>query len=1113
MTLFKLTLRSTIFYHRAHALVLAGTLLASAIFVGSLLIGDSIKFSLTQSALLRLGNIQWALESRGRFFSDALAPRIQHETGARVAPALLFRGIALSSKGTGTEPLQINNIQLLGVQESFWTFAIGPKPTLTKDVIAINETLAAALQVQCGDQISIRFSKPSLMSKDAPLSSQEKNDTLRATFTVEVIVSNSQMGRFNLAANQQVPCTAFVSLPWLQQTAGLNHQANLLLAGSPDSHATSGMPPNGKTLNRAIRKVWQLTDAGLTLKTTAGEGVIQLECNRVLMDPPIGLALASLSNTVGALTYLVNSIARTDVPLRATPYSFVIALSPSADPSLGLVPPEMKDDEIIINRWLADQLTVQPGDFVKLSYYELDAGNKFIETNRPFKICRVVEMRDLQEEKELSPDFPGLTDAGKCTDWDIGMPLQKDKMEDPANETYWNEFRATPKALITLKAGQEMWANHFGNLTAARFHAHRDGGKAIAETVLKHLNPSDLGLAFLPVRQTALKAADESMDFGQLFLGMSFFLIVASLMLTGLLFAFGIQQRAEETGLMLAVGFQPRQIRKLWIQECTLIAATGTMAGALLGTYYTRVMIWGLSHFWQGAVAQAEIQYHATPATTAIGALMSFIFAMGSLIFAIRRQTHKSAAELLSGEAPSDDQQAPSRKWIPCVSLAIALGLVGHGALGDTQNLAAYFFASGCMLLFSILGLARLLLVRLAKAGGRLTPLMLGIRNAGRQPARSLTVASLLACGSFLVIAITAMQEDIGHDAIHRDSGTGGFALFGDSTFPIQADLNTPEGRKKFKLDQHPDLKTTQIVSMKVREGDDASCLNLNRAQIPTLIGVEPGEFTKRKAFQSLDTESSFWTLLDMPDTNGTIPGLVGDTNTAEWGLKKKTGTNGDILTFRDERGETFRVKLIGTLPMRLSVFQGSILISAQAFATHFPSESGTRLFLIDTPRGHESQARNALSSTLGKWGMNITSTTDRLKSFYAVESAYMAVFLVLGGLGMLLGSAGITIVILRNIQERRNELALLSATGYSYGQILMVVLVEQAFILGIGLTAGIAASLMAMWPALRAPGVHPPWGTLTLLICGMLLFQILWILLATRLALRAPLLSALRNQ
>ena len=103
MTFIKLTFRSLFFYWRAHALVLSGAMLAAAVLVGALLVGDSIKFSLRQSALLRLGNIQWILEARGRYFPSDLAARLQAETGATIAPALFFRGIAIDCSKLITE--------------------------------------------------------------------------------------------------------------------------------------------------------------------------------------------------------------------------------------------------------------------------------------------------------------------------------------------------------------------------------------------------------------------------------------------------------------------------------------------------------------------------------------------------------------------------------------------------------------------------------------------------------------------------------------------------------------------------------------------------------------------------------------------------------------------------------------------------------------------------------------------------------------------------------------------------------------------------------------------------------------------------------------------------
>lgn len=595
MTFFTLTLRSACFYWRTNTLILTGALLASAILTGVMLADDLITLKLKEAALIRLGHIEWALHANDRFLPTELTPGLEEETGARMTPALLFHGNA--SKATpGTETRTIAPLQILGVEESFWRLARTrePAPVLPPEGLAINEKLATALQLKPGDQVSIHFRKPTLMPPDTPFTSLEKAETLHATFTVSSIVSAPQLGRFSLAANRDIPCTAFVSLPRLQQLAGLKDKLNLLLAGvPPPSDGTADVTNPGLTnLNPALREVWRLKDAGLRLRTIDNGLLYQLEGDRIFMDHAIGNALSDMRKTVGALTYFVTSIARAgDRPGIETPYSFVVALSPTEDAALGLVNAEMQDHEIIISRWLAENLEARPGDSLKLTYYALGATNRFFETNRVFTIRRIAEMNEVARERELGPFFPGLTEAGRCAEWTSRMPLDRDKLADVANEAYWREYRATPKAFVTLKAGREMWANRLGDLTAIRFRANEEGAEAVTEVLLRQLDPGLLGLAFKPVRTEAINAADEGMDRGDLFRAISYCLAVASLLLTIRLFLFGVRQRTGETDLLRVLGFRSGQIHRLWIQEGVLIALTGATVGAFLGPFYLRAMM------------------------------------------------------------------------------------------------------------------------------------------------------------------------------------------------------------------------------------------------------------------------------------------------------------------------------------------------------------------------------------------------------------------------------------------------------------------------------------------------------------------------------------------
>ena len=74
---------------------------------------------------------------------------------------------------------------------------------------------------------------------------------------------------------------------------------------------------------------------------------------------------------------------------------------------------------------------------------------------------------------------------------------------------------------------------------------------------------------------------------------------------------------------------------------------------------------------------------------------------------------------------------------------------------------------------------------------------------------------------------------------------------------------------------------------MRLLDGDDASCLNLNQAQQPKLLGVNPEAFLSRKAFPF--KSSADWSILDEELEDGVVPGVT-DFNTLIYSLQKLPG-------------------------------------------------------------------------------------------------------------------------------------------------------------------------------------------------------------------------------
>jgi ABC-type antimicrobial peptide transport system permease subunit len=195
------------------------------------------------------------------------------------------------------------------------------------------------------------------------------------------------------------------------------------------------------------------------------------------------------------------------------------------------------------------------------------------------------------------------------------------------------------------------------------------------------------------------------------------------------------------------------------------------------------------------------------------------------------------------------------------------------------------------------------------------------------------------------------------------------------------------------------------------------------------------------------------------------------------------------------------------------SVFQSSLLVSEANFLRLYPDEEGYGFFLIQAPPGREAEVASLLDRALADRGFEVTPTAARLASYLAVENTYLSTFQALGGLGLLLGSLGLAVVLLRSIWERRGELALLRALGFRRAALGWLLLAENAFLLLLGLAAGTASALVAVAPHLLGGPGALPWRELLALLAGVLAVGLAAGAAAAVATLRAPLIPALRRE
>jgi ABC-type lipoprotein release transport system permease subunit len=1074
-------------------------MVCTAILTGALLVGDSVRAGLRRIAGLRLGRIQYSLLAEEHPFGEGLAGRLHKRTGYEIAAVLMTDGLLERPDGT----LRINRVRILGVDEAFFALSSDPaqfdanKTLAGPNRVGVNEALWQRLGGQAGDLI-LRLDDPSALSRDLIFASEtQARTTLR--IRVETVVPDAALGRFGLQADQQAPLNVFVPRTWLAGQLGLEGKANLLVAAAPKT-----CPSSPEQLDRALGGVAELEDYGLSLVEPADTGMIELQSGRLFIPEVAATAALAQGHTpIGLFTYFVNGLSHGG---HTTPYSMVAAIGAEDD---GGVFETLADDEMMIGEWLADDVGAEAGDTITMDYFGISATNTLVEKQAAFRVRQVVPMLGFAADATLMPPFPGLEDAENCQDWDPAIPVELSRIRDK-DEAYWDRYRGTPKAFISLRAGQTLWQNRFGSLTAVRWPKADNTIETLRKPLTDALDPAAFGLFFDDVAARAEQARAGSTDFGGLFAGLSMFLILACAVILAMIFVFTLEQRSAQAGILLAMGWPKRRIYRLLLAEGALLALVGAVAGAGLGVVYTAAMMQALRTIWQDAVAGAALQFHAAPATLAIGAGAGFVVAVGAMGTGLLRRLKKTPVELLSN-TPRTAVGRFSRggRIIRWSLLAVCLMVFAASFYGQGTGLSeeSFFFLNGSLMLLVFV----LAAIELMQAAGQLrrppsSPVRLVVKNMIRRPGRSLAVMLTVACGVFMVLGVGLNRKTPARHT-ERESGTGGFALWVETAMPLAKAPDAAFGNELAR--QAGVAGAVGFVPLRQRRGDDASCLNLNRAQTPTLLGVEPEAFAKRGAFTFRAAEAagpSPWTLLSNFIDDETIP-AVGDYATVHWGLGLDLG---DTLTMQDDRGREFRLKIVGIL--KESVFQGRLIISEKDFIERFASVSGYPVLLVDAEPAQAQALAGVLSRQLADSGAEVAATETILRDFLRVENTYLAIFLALGGLGLILGSAGAGLVLLFNVMDRRGELAMMQAMGFSIATLRRLLLAEHAALFAAGVLAGSLSAMFAVLPSV----LEAQTGALaTGLLLPTVIFVsgLVFVTLAARAATQRDLLENLRNE
>lgn len=1204
LSLMTLVWRSLSAFRALHLALALGIAAATAVMVGALLVGDSMRGSLRAIVVQRFGTIQAAMLSQRFFHPEMLEKANDSKNGEQVSllPAIILPSSAVELKrDSGLQ--RAASVQVIGVDEKFWQLSSYDSDiqnvALADDEVALNATLARELNAKVGEEITIRLPKGSGVPADSPLGRRDDASSSLPRQKVVAILPDKSVADLDLRAGQQPTRNLFVPVAALQDALEQPGRVNAALAmrtqNNGPSRPLSSVPELSfedsqqlcDHLNARISPT--LSDYGLKLTrharrfpdTDIGESFpeetpedqrqpttifdyYQITSDQLIIDPQSQKVLEESFARKGlrpqrTIAYLVNEISavtsqNVESSAVAT-YSIAVGIESwesffSDRPTE--TPWEQRPSACAVNSWLADRLDLKPGSTIRIKFFQPETiEGREIETTQDLIVSAIIpvtapakgyvrnrpaifkEPPTRGNDPDLTPVVPGITDQDSISKWDLPFPLTRTIPKE--DDDYWRDYRLTPKLFMRYVQGSRFFGSRFGRDTSLRIDAADVSAAGLDQAALEQLASSamldaksGLGLQVLPLRAMQLKAASGTTPFDGLFIALSFFVIVAALMLVALLFRLSIEQRASQWGLLMAAGFTVSRVRSLLLRESLMVIAFGIALGLGLGLGYAWLMVAGLQNWWTGAINGNFLQYHVTAKSLAIGAGIGAVTSLMTILWCMRSLKRSTPLDLMRGRWDTGHLRTHSvNKGALAIAGFLLFGALGLLALGFTQSgmaQAGSFFGCGMCLVLSALAATVHLLKSKWTTGSQHSQAVqkLSVYRSGlfsmawssltRNVWRSVLTVGLLAFASFLIASMSLFQ------IAPTLQGSGGFELIAESSLPIYRDPGATRVREEtLTAKEFATLRTVNILSFRQRPGEDASCNNLFQVAQPTVIGVPPAlhehqaNLPESKRFQWADFDKSYdsgWHALAQAATGSDtdpIP-VVLDMNTAAWSLHQGASIGAiSKIQFEDR---VLYFKTVGLLSN--SIMQGKLLISEFNFTQLFPNVNGYRYFLIHDEDHSANEIAAAIENGWSDEGLDVTSSAETLTKLLAVQNTYISAFQAIGALGLLLGTIGLAVVQVRSVLERRRELALMQAVGFSRWRLSSLLLSEASLLLFSGLTIGVLAAIVAVVPYALTGNSQTGFAEPLAMLGIVLLVGWLASLLAVIAALRQPVLKNL---
>jgi putative ABC transport system permease protein len=740
--------------------------------------------------------------------------------------------------------------------------------------------------------------------------------------------------------------------------------------------------------------------------------------------------------------------------------------------------------EAVINDRLARSLEVQAGDTVVVFAYGAET---------PLTVRTVVE--------EI-----GVAGYGSADSVGFGMAPQAPVFVSPGTVSTLAE--ASTVATAAPPEGQILVTNGGGVFGGAD---RTDAVVAALEAALA----DRAGVEVAAVKQDFLDAADENgASIEELYAGIGWFSVIAGVLLLVNLFVMLAEERKVELGMLRAVGFKRGHLARTFAFEGAAYAAAAAVLGALAGVGVGWVITRVASSIIAADDPDLGFRLAVEPSSLVAGGLLGLTISLVTVWFTSARISR------LNVIAAIRDLPEPRNTGRRLTTLLLGVAGVALGGLlfvAGTANDDPFGTMAGVpVAAFSSIGLlSRLVRPKVVIVGASLVVIAwtVGVFTLFPAAMRGAEIAVFVVMGVLLVSAAVLIAGQVDHLWVavnDRLSGFGGgLAARLGLAYPLARRFRTAMLLGMYAIiiftltfmsafiaifaNQAPSFTRDLAAGYDVwMESNPANPVTVDQllaqpevtAAAPLLFGIAefavPGDVdgpwgltgiddgllaegyvALASRAERFDSDVAVWEALLADDSLVVVNDFFLQRG---GGPPEQRVSSGEVVEVTDPvSGTTRRLEVAGVLGADF-VFHGALVNRRVATDLLGPRAAARRHYVAVAPGLDAQEVADTLTGRLVANGAEATSFRAQVDDAMATNQSFFDLMRGYLGLGLLIGIAGLGVVMVRAVRERRREIGMLRAMGFSAGVVRRAFLVEAAFIAVQGALIGIGLGMLTAY-------------------------------------------------